>query len=884
MLISNNHYGEGLDNLNGANYITTKLNDYFECIVDNPENDIMFLKDINYTDAINSIYNFIKKNDFHNCVFLFYFCGHGKISSNNMSELILALKDTTENNYDSIGIKFSSLVSKINELNIKRFICIIDSCCSGIINYNAMGNNEITVNEDDLIEGYVYISSVKGTLPAYEIEIKQQKLPWFSYCFWKALTDQSNNVVSCYSVEDIFTKTKQLVMERDNIDMEPQVVNSNFLYKEKIFPNISTKSEIDNTLDVIDWRITSDCNNKCPICYACKNVDELSEDKINIVINKLSKTCCKSICVSGGEPTKSKYFEKIMRKLYKNNFSLFLSTNGYKYMQFREEIEQYLEKLSLPLDGYDEQSNASNGRNADSFLSVKKILDYYNSHEHNFTIKISTVLTCNTNHINYLTKILEFLKNYNISIWKIYEFIPVNTGAIYKNNYSLAGSTIREVQKWVNKIRDNCEFKVELVRRKNRDAAYFIIQPNGDVIIPIEDGNDENVIEKYLGNILEDDVESIISKWKNIVNLNNYFLNLRLRKIKQLYLLKPNDKKLLYNIVSGDEIPSLKVLSDNLHEDENTIQKQINTLYEHRIIKNIIPIINLKIFGIKTFLSTLNFYKNEKYPEGYLEEYLCYNPHIGWVTKCENKTFRIAIFAKNQTDAINILDKIQKDLNNDVVYEIHDLRCSYAIAENNLLINIPENNSSINIYKYNSNEKVNFEEIKLTNDEFHALQQIENLRKPIRENINNKAFIKPYIDINENIISLQKKGIIEKLSVVLDTRLLGYDWYIFFVRISKEKIENLIDFLINKFNNITHINYLMPPNNSQWNLDFEVHVSSYVEINKLLEQIEQKFDDIKIDTPLKIIEECKFSFLTHSVSDIILKNYVLENTQEGNSL
>lgn len=60
------------------------------------------------------------------------------------------------------------------------------------------------------------------------------------------------------------------------------------------------------------------------------------------------------------------------------------------------------------------------------------------------------------------------------------------------------------------------------------------------------------------------------------------------------------------------------------------------------------------------------------------------------------------------------------------------------------------------------------------------------------------------------------------------------------------------------------------------NLDFEVHTLSLAEIDKVIKQITQKFGDV-VTGKLKIIRECKFSFLPHAVSDIIMKKYT-----EGN--
>lgn len=873
VLISNNNYGDGLPKLEGANYITEKLYDYFCYVVNDRINDIIFMKDIRHSDATKRLYEFIMNEVGEKDIFLFYFCGHGKISPNNSSELILAMQDTCKETFDSIGIQLNNLIRKVKMKKNSGFICILDCCHSGVVINNAEKEN--LINCDFINNETVFISSVKGTLSSYEEKFENKKMPVFSYYLWKSFIQECDSDEKWFSIAEIFNKAKSH-MVGDGIDkIEPQIACTNSLCSEKIFPAFSNRNSKDNLLDVIDWRITSECNCKCGMCYACNDknqVENLSENQIDIIIDKICQLNCKSICISGGEPTKFDYFEYIVRKLYEKGFSIFLSTNGYKYMDYRSEIEKCIVKLSLPLDGYDIESNCKNGRDENSFNYVKNILEYYKNRDCSFPIKISTVLTRETNNIDHLSGILTFLKGYKISIWKIYEFIPENRGARNDRKYETS-TGLREVHSWIKRKKSDCDFKIELVERKERNAAYFIIQANGDVIIPLEDDRSKTVIDKKVGNIIFDDNSTIIRKWNSFVDTDNYYNNVKLRKIKQIYWLKPLTKKILYNILSKDTIPSSEELSNELCVDKETIEDEIYSLYEHRIIKKIIPIINLKMFGISTYLATLEFVKYVSYPEGYIESYLCYNAHIGWVTKCENNTYRIAIFANEKKEVINILQNIRDDLNKEVQYEIYDLKCSYAIREKNLFLD--EQSILINPDMYNSNEVKISDTVKLSYDEFYALKQIEDLRKPLKENIDKKAFLNNFIRISNSITTLKEKGIIEQISISLDTRLLGYDWYIVFVQVSNDKINDLIEFLRSSFSNITHINSFIP-NNSNMNLDFEVHTLSFAEVNKVIQIITQKFGDI-VTGKLKIIRECKFSFLPHSVSDIIMKKYTKGN-------
>lgn len=877
IFLSNDEYGEGLNKLNGAVATTELVYNYFRENLLN-ESDMLFLHDVAYTEAINSINGYIKKvEQSADCIFIFYFCGHGKIKTSSIMDLVLTVKDSTSENYNSVGIKFADLLDMIKSAGIDKYIIIIDSCCSGVI--NLMGDGDFMPSKELLENGAVYISSTKGISSAYEINVDGQTVPCFTYYFYKALLEiQEKCCGNPYSIKDLFIKTKQLIESDNQTDMIPQITDSNMLINRKIFNNKNVDTNnFDNVLDVVDWRITSKCDNVCEVCYAANSLKNLNEKNAQKLVEKLESLPCRTVCISGGEPTLCNYLSKVVKRLSNKGFNIYLSTNGSNFEKNRPLLEKYINKLSLPLDGYDSVTNSNNGRNHDSFENVTKILEYYTKNKPDFIIKVSTVLTSKTCEKKYLSKIFELLKKYNIDIWKIYEFIPANRGVEHKDTYTVPNTKVLELENWIKDNLRTEKFKVEFIRRKKRDSAYFIIQPNGDVVIP-KDIIDGDVSEMNIGNLLNDDLYDILSIWNQEANTQNYLSNTKIRKYSQPYYLEPIDKKILYYMLSNNEIPSFDGLMEAYKEyDRIQIKKHLDLLYEYRIIKNIIPIVNIKRFGINTYLATLKFKQNSVYPEGHIESYLCYNANIGWISECYENVFRIAIFAENRAEASQILEKIKDDLNDEMDYGMYELKCSYSIDEKILSTNTNEANLVTNIQdvKYNSRKENNLK-TSLSTAEFNILRQIESLRKPTKENINRKMFVDQSVDVNKIVEQLKKDGIIEQLLISLDTRLLGFDWYVVSLFVPTSIIDEVINCL-RTISGITHINHFIQQD-SKMNLDFEVHVSSYSEIDKILQKLDREFDNLRVSETLRIKKECKFSFLTYAVSDIIYKKY----TSPGN--
>ena len=220
----------------------------------------------------------------------------------------------------------------------------------------------------------------------------------------------------------------------------------------------------------------------------------------------------------------------------------------------------------------------------------------------------------------------ELLKKYPIDIWKIYEFIPESRGACKRNRlkFELSNDEKMRVKDLVNRFSLRSKFKIEMVERKHRNAAYFIIQPNGTVMIPTENEKEDIVDEVKIGNLLTNDNSALISDWYSKVNYDNYINNIRVRDFKRPIILTDIQKKVLREIVSNVSLPSIVELSKKLTIKRTEVEKAFNDLHSLRVIKNTIPLLNLESFNLKTFLVTLIIKHNGKLGKQHIAEILCY--------------------------------------------------------------------------------------------------------------------------------------------------------------------------------------------------------------------------------------------------------------------
>lgn len=677
---------------------------------------------------------------------------------------------------------------------------------------------------------------------------------------------------------------------------------------------------------VIDWRITAKCNNSCDFCYGCNSDVEEKKDKEDIdkVIDFIKKVKCEAVCITGGEPTLCQKFYYILEELYKARIDIFLSTNGTNYLQNRTKIEPYISKLSLPLDGFSNDTNKIGNRNEGSFDEVKSILDYYQSNPEKvkFKLKIGTVLDRNI-HPDHLNKLYDLLCNYSIlSKWKIFELIPEGKGKVYKKpDYDTAffNSYKMTLKAYVSQSKKH-NFEIDFAHRKDRDSAYFVILANGEAIIPIDNlfknGKDE-VNEVSLGNVISDNFDEIIGKWNSYCNENNCIANYEKRtelknsspivldtldkvilnlydkdplqldntieeQINQIYTEENNqDENDMFNIIK--ELKEDDRYKDKLRQEY--IDMRIEELYRLGVIDHVMPLIDVSMFNFSIYLANLYFFPIMKNRTFEIACYLKRQPNIAWVVescnwKNENDIiFRIAIFAQNPNERSKITDDIKKRFGEvlkdcicqDVLYkDIFGQRYMF------------DNQKKTTVGLENSHIELNYrKEIRLTVKHYAILKFPKDRLYTLKE-------LSKYIGISEkkvrkNIEVLKNNSddiIIKKFQAVYNPILMGLKWYKFFVKFTapqrdKGEFENEIK----KYPPVMHTNALDSGENI-WDMDFEIHIGSAVEAFEFWDEIEKKFEGkISNYEVIRITHEHKFDFLPEvvmrKIEDDLISNHLL---------
>jgi len=265
--------------------------------------------------------------------------------------------------------------------------------------------------------------------------------------------------------------------------------------------------------EIITFRITSRCNGDCSFCYGPKGVPELSFKKLKKIFVLLAHGGARSIVITGGEPLIGPDIKKILAEANRLGLKIFLDTNADLFFRHTSSINSHVNTLGLPLDNITTKSIIGHP-NSDQVI---KVLDYYKQLSPKIKkprLRIGTVVT--QENINQLSVLAKLIKDFPVDYWKLYQVVPVSQLA--SGNLVNDGDFLRAIEKVVSTYGQ--EIKIIASQRRHRANAYFLINPDGQVIMPGEKNGFYQ--ERAIGNVFDPD---IIGKWKSLIHENNYLEN-----------------------------------------------------------------------------------------------------------------------------------------------------------------------------------------------------------------------------------------------------------------------------------------------------------------------------------------------------------------------
>jgi len=246
VLIGISEYTKDPENFNAIPGVKNNINDFMEIftnenIVGIPKNNVLCLLNVdNQEDILTKLATACR---LAKDTLIVYYAGHG-ILSNSLSKYLLTTSGSRREFAEQTTIEFSKFIKEIDGAIVKRKILIVDSCFSGRIMNEKMGDvaSVLRANADCDTNGTFWIAS---SPPNEESEApKNERNTLFSGALIKTLKDGINEEIEGISLEAICIQTLRILYDMKG--PTPQYKSIQNAHKTIIAKNRKFKESKDN--------------------------------------------------------------------------------------------------------------------------------------------------------------------------------------------------------------------------------------------------------------------------------------------------------------------------------------------------------------------------------------------------------------------------------------------------------------------------------------------------------------------------------------------------------------------------------------------------------------------------------------------------------------
>lgn len=309
------------------------------------------------------------------------------------------------------------------------------------------------------------------------------------------------------------------------------------------------------------------------------------------------------------------------------------------------------------------------------------------------------------------------------------------------------------------------------------------------------------------------------------------------------------DKKLLEQ-KDLDSRQSNSQIAKKIHLSKDAVAYRIRNLEKKQIILGYYTLLNISKLGFITYKFMLTFQNTSAEIEKEIVDYLKKSQHVGWLVSCDSNYNLMAVtwvknaivFDKFFTDFLKRYSQYLKERDVIVISENHACRKSYLY----------DKKSDETPDTYYGGEP----EFGIRNKDLDLVKYLANNAKmplyKIAEKFNLTAEA-----IAHKLKQLQKKNIIQAFRPIINTPLLGYQYYNVFFRLKNfDNIKQIFRFFKSQPNIIYFVKYL-----GSYDIGIDLEVKDAEELRNVLKQIKERFNkDIESYNSVLIYQEHKLSY------------------------
>lgn len=140
--------------------------------------------------------------------------------------------------------------------------------------------------------------------------------------------------------------------------------------------------------------LTNACNLKCHFCYAPKNPQVLDDSILIEWISELAQHGTHGIGFGGGEPTRYRMLEGLLRHIRtKTRMAATLTTHGHQFTErYAAKLDGLVDFIRISMDGIGSTYLSIRGKEFDMFVSKLEIISRYFRFGINYVVNKNTIL------------------------------------------------------------------------------------------------------------------------------------------------------------------------------------------------------------------------------------------------------------------------------------------------------------------------------------------------------------------------------------------------------------------------------------------------------------------------------------------------------------
>jgi len=313
--------------------------------------------------------------------------------------------------------------------------------------------------------------------------------------------------------------------------------------------------------------------------------------------------------------------------------------------------------------------------------------------------------------------------------------------------------------------------------------------------------------------------------------------------------LDQKDKKILEQLDINSR-QSNSQIAKRVRISKDAVGYRIKNLEKSKIVSGYYSVLNIAKLGYITYKLMLTFQNTTSKIEKEIIEYLKQKKNVGWLVSCDGYyNLMVVTWVKNSAIFDNFLKEFLK-------------RYSQFIKERDIIL-ITENHSHRKEYLHDNSKEITkdifygFEQtLEIDKIDLFLIRQLSENSRISLNSLSESVKLTPEA-IAHRIKKLKKQEIIQAFRPIINTSLLGYQYYNILFKLKKfDNVDKIFNFFRQQPNIIYFVKYL-----GNYDIGIDLEVKSLDELRTILNQIKDTFsEDIQSYNSILINQEHKLSY------------------------